>query len=542
MTDGEGTTVYTYNAHRQLESERRSFTGIAGRSYTLSHTYNQADQVTRATYSSAQSGGNNLWAPPNSRTQVAAVQSGASSIQQPADSQAAIGQEPSPLGSGSLRDGKDPLWQWLRKEGGGWASYALGWNLLWTPAERWSSEERQPELRTETAAAVMTRATSSRGARPVTYKISGTITNTRGKGQSGVTVTISNGGESPQVTNSAGYYEFTGVIGGYNYTVTPSKNGYTFTPTNKSFFPLNSNKVADFSCSGPEVAGKVSSTQGQGIGGVTVNLTGTENRTTTTDANGDYAFEGLTPGGNYTATPSRTGYSFTPSPQSFTNVTSPQTANFTGNVVAPLPDGVLVDFSKNINYAYNSVGALTGVGTDLIGSDPNTTSNVVSTAAFRGFGALKSLNYGNGRTLALTYSDQRHFLASMVVNRSDGSDPIINNTYTYFNDGRIQKITDNDDPAYTTDFSYDVYHRLTSAAAGPTGNRTYTRSYSYDEWGNLRSVTGTGGGEAPSYTINYANNATGAPATNRILNVNGTTSYTYDAAGNLTQEGSTSYS
>src|SRR5215207_7772485 len=37
-------------------------------------------------------------------------------------------------------------------------------------------------------------------------------------------------------------------------------------------------------------------------------------------------------------------------------------------------------------------------------------------------------------------------------------------------------------------------------------------------------------------------NASGAPATNRILNIDGTIPVTHDAAGNLTQEGSTTYS
>ena len=49
------------------------------------------------------------------------------------------------------------------------------------------------------------------------------------------------------------------------------------------------------------------------------------------------------------------------------------------------------------------------------------------------------------------------------------------------------------------------------------------------------------GGESPNYTINYATNGSGAPATNQISNVNGTLSYTYDAAGNLTNEGATVY-
>ncbi|MCW5971676.1 MAG: hypothetical protein KIT57_24490 [Blastocatellales bacterium] len=42
--------------------------------------------------------------------------------------------------------------------------------------------------------------------------------------------------------------------------------------------------------------------------------------------------------------------------------------------------------------------------------------------------------------------------------------------------------------------------------------------------------------------LNYATNASGAPATNRILNVSGSTAVSHDAAGNLTQEGTTTYS
>jgi YD repeat-containing protein len=206
--------------------------------------------------------------------------------------------------------------------------------------------------------------------------------------------------------------------------------------------------------------------------------------------------------------------------------------------------GTTTVFDKNVNYAYLQTGSLSGVGTNLIGTDPNSTTNVLNTVAFRGFGALKSLNYGNGRTLTLTYSDQRQSMASMAFKRSDGTDPIINNTYTYFNDGRIQKITDQVDGAYTTTYTYDTSHRLTFAGAGADITyQTYRRYYSYDEWGNLRAVDGNNGGGSVInlYTINYATNGTGAPATNRILNVNGTISYSYDAAGNLTQEGGTTY-
>ncbi len=47
----------------------------------------------------------------------------------------------------------------------------------------------------------------------------------------------------------------------------------------------------------------------------------------------------------------------------------------------------------------------------------------------------------------------------------------------------------------------------------------------------------TGGGEAPNYTLSYATNASGAPATNRIANAG----YSHDAAGNMTGDGAAVY-
>lgn len=198
-------------------------------------------------------------------------------------------------------------------------------------------------------------------------------------------------------------------------------------------------------------------------------------------------------------------------------------------------------FNKNINYAYTRGAALAGVGTNLIGTDANTTSNVITSLTYRGFGGLKGLNYGtNPRKLILGYNDQRQQMTSMVVQLTSGSDTIISQTYDYNNggnnNGRIQTITDGVDSAYTTTYGYDDYNRLTAATA-----TAYTRGYTYDEWGNLKTVTASGGGQA-GYTINYATNTSGAPSTNRISNVNGTISYSYDSAGNLTQEGSTTYS
>jgi inhibitor of cysteine peptidase len=70
-----------------------------------------------------------------------------------------------------------------------------------------------------------------------------------------------------------------------------------------------------------------------------VNLTarGGSAASTTTDSNGHYSFTVLA-GGNYTLTPSLTGFLFTPASKSFNSVTASQTANFTA---APAIGGTL---------------------------------------------------------------------------------------------------------------------------------------------------------------------------------------------------------
>ncbi len=121
----------------------------------------------------------------------------------------------------------------------------------------------------------------------------------------------------------------------------------------------------------------------------------------------------------------------------------------------------------------------------------------------------------------------------------NGTGTIVNYAYDYYdangyNNNRIRKITDNVDSAYTVQYNYDDYNRLANAQGGVQGG-TYSRVYQYDHFGNLRQVGGAGGPHA-TYTLNYDNNATGAPATNQIASVTeGTTQpFTYDAAGNMT--------
>jgi len=149
----------------------------------------------------------------------------------------------------------------------------------------------------------------------------------------------------------------------------------------------------------------------------------------------------------------------------------------------------IVLYDKNVNYAYNTVGALASIGTNLIGG--NTATNVLNNLTFRASGALNQLNYGNGRRLTMGYNDNRNQPTSMVVDRTNNpADKVVDYAYQYYdangkNNNRIRQITDNIETAYSTTYTYDDYNRLTNATAN-----AFSRSYSFDEWGNIKNFAG----------------------------------------------------
>jgi predicted NAD-dependent protein-ADP-ribosyltransferase YbiA (DUF1768 family) len=81
-----------------------------------------------------------------------------------------------------------------------------------------------------------------------------------------------------------------------------------------------------------KISGKITS-GGVNFSGITVNLTGSANKSTTTDTNGNYSFSGLSASGTYTVTPTYSRTTFSPS--SWTSpspIGSDKTANFTASV------------------------------------------------------------------------------------------------------------------------------------------------------------------------------------------------------------------
>jgi hypothetical protein len=212
---------------------------------------------------------------------------------------------------------------------------------------------------------------------PQTFSISGTIGPTGG---SGATVTLSGAASGTAMANSSGAYTFTGLANG-TFTLTPSHTGYTFSPATQNVTVNGANVTApNFTATAQQgqtfsISGTISPTAGGS--GATVTLSGAASGTTTANSSGAYTFTGLA-NGTYAVTPSRTGYTFSPTSQNATvngaNVTG---ANFTATAqqvqtfsisgtISPTAGGggatVTLSGGANVVTTANSSGAYTFTG------------------------------------------------------------------------------------------------------------------------------------------------------------------------------------
>jgi glucose/arabinose dehydrogenase len=79
-----------------------------------------------------------------------------------------------------------------------------------------------------------------------------------------------------------------------------------------------------------DVTGQVaSSSDGMPVAGTIIRLSGTQNRKTITDANGNYRFDNVQTSGAYTVTPSRVNFSFSPAERSLNQLGNSTEASFT---------------------------------------------------------------------------------------------------------------------------------------------------------------------------------------------------------------------
>jgi hypothetical protein len=160
----------------------------------------------------------------------------------------------------------------------------------------------------------------------MTYTISGTVT-LNSSGLAGVTLS---GLPGNPVTNSSGAYSAS-VAHGWSGTATPALNGYTFTPVSRTYNNVTSDQIAqDYAVTQLTytISGRVTYNSSS-LANVTLNgLPGNP----VTNSSGNYTAT-VPYGWSGTATPTKSGYAFTPVSRTYNNVTSNQTGqNFTATL------------------------------------------------------------------------------------------------------------------------------------------------------------------------------------------------------------------
>lgn len=177
------------------------------------------------------------------------------------------------------------------------------------------------------------------------HTISGTVRDNNNVPLSDVRLVLTGGTPVIINTDATGTFAFNDLTAGQTYTVTPSRANYTFAPTNQTFNNLTSNAVANFTgtLNHYSISGTVRDTSGVAMAGVTMTLSGSMTGTMVTGDDGAYSFTNLPGGGNYTVTPSRSKFMFTPPVSTSNNLSSNRVVNFTGRVATFTISGAVLN-------------------------------------------------------------------------------------------------------------------------------------------------------------------------------------------------------
>lgn len=200
---------------------------------------------------------------------------------------------------------------------------------------------------------------------------------------------------------------------------------------------------------------------------------------------------------------------------------------------------VVGSVSQHVGYAYNAAGQLSTITTpsnQAIGygyTNNQVTSvtvngvNVLTNAQYFPFGEVAKWTWGNGQTYQRVYDADGRIQSVTIAGAT--------RSYGFDAASRITALTDTQGATSTpTAIGYDNLDRLTSAQGNVPGG--YDLAYAYDLIGNRTSQTLTlvsstsTGPQIRTYSYD--------PASNRLTGLsNPATSYTYDAVGNTTGDG-----
>jgi sugar lactone lactonase YvrE len=205
--------------------------------------------------------------------------------------------------------------------------------------------------------------------------------------------TVSSGGSTTPVTATAN--------SGYQFVNWKDDSGsIVSTSATLPSQTITANRIytAYFQSSGTvyyTISGSVKTSSGTAISGVTMTLS--SGITATTDSSGNYSFSNIAAGSGGTVTPSKSGLSFTPSSQSFSNISANQTLNFIGSVYSEAPPIYVMQFGTsgtgNGQFSWPFDVAVDSSGNIYVSDSPN---NRVQKFSSSGIYLSQFGTYGSG--------------------------------------------------------------------------------------------------------------------------------------------------
>jgi RHS repeat-associated protein len=222
--------------------------------------------------------------------------------------------------------------------------------------------------------------------------------------------------------------------------------------------------------------------------------------------------------------------------------------------------------TKTASYSYNLDGSMASVtypsgrtvsydiqadGRPSYAKDTANSVNYALNTTYAPHGGLSSVVEGqtgtfSGITLSAGYNN-RLLPTSLTATSTNGT--AMNLGFSYFANGNVQTVTNNRNTNRTESVTYDSLNRVSTAQSAATsgadcwGQSIPTDGTGYDRYGNLMNVN-VSKCSAQSLSISVdANNHVGGDtydAAGEVTN-DGLTAYTFDAEGRMTAAGSTTY-
>jgi RHS repeat-associated protein len=176
---------------------------------------------------------------------------------------------------------------------------------------------------------------------------------------------------------------------------------------------------------------------------------------------------------------------------------------------------------RTVSFSYDNAARLSSLSSSATSYAPAAS---VSSISYAPTNALASQTYGNNLIHAVSYNSRQQ-TSEIKLGTSSNSTSVLDLTYSYgttSNNGNLQSVTyAGGGLSYTQSFTYDSLNRLNTATETNGGNTNWSQTNAYDRYGNRQISLGGG-----NYNLSFSS------STNRIT----TSGYSYDSAGNLTND------